>query len=343
MKKLAVVILNWNGEKMLEEYLPSVINSCPEYAEVILADNASTDNSVRFVQENYPDLRIIVNQENHGFARGYNDALKGVNHEYIVLLNSDIETPKNWIEPVFDFMESNPDVGIAMPKIHQIADKNSYEYAGAGGGFIDKLGYPFCRGRLFDTLEKDNGQYNTNLEVFWATGACMFVRNDLFKKLGGLDEFFFAHMEEIDFCWRAKRAGHQVYSIGNAHVYHLGGGTLKKLNPKKTYLNFRNNLLMLIKNHPSKGFASTIFKKLILDGIAGVKFLLQGNIGHTIAIIKAHFSMYANFSKYMKIRKQLQKDYGDAPVSKVYQNLIIWDYFKKKKTKYSDLSSDQFS
>lgn len=343
MKKVAVVILNWNGVKMLEEYLPSVVNSCPDYAEVILADNASTDNSVAFVQENYPNLRIVTNSENHGFAKGYNDALKNIDHEYIVLLNSDIETPNNWIEPVIEFMESRPDVGIAMPKIRQIADKSSFEYAGAGGGYIDKLGYPFCRGRLFDALELDENQYNDNKEIFWATGACMFVRNQLFRELGGLDEFFFAHMEEIDFCWRAKRAGSLVYSIGTSHVYHLGGGTLKKLNPKKTFLNFRNNLLMLLKNHPSKGLIPTVFKKLILDGIAGVKFLIEGRPMHTIAIIKAHFSFYANLSKYLKIRKELKVKFGDQKVSMIYQNLIIWDYFKKGNKKFSDLPQDKFS
>lgn len=343
MKKVAVVILNWNGVKMLEEYLPSVVNSCPEFAEVILADNGSTDSSVAFVKANYPNLRIIINQENHGFAKGYNDALKEVDHEYIVLLNSDIETPKNWIEPVIEFMDNHSDVGIAMPKIRQIVEKDQFEYAGASGGFIDKLGFPFCRGRIFDSLESDENQYNENIEIFWATGACMFVRNELYRKLGGLDEFFFAHMEEIDFCWRAKRSGSKVYAIGNSHVYHLGGGTLKKLNPKKTFLNFRNNLLMLIKNHPPKGFFLTLLKKLLIDGIAGVKFLFEGNPKHTLAIIKAHFGVYAKLNTYLKIRKELKKELGIEPVSKVYQNLIIWDYFKKGKKKFSELPLNRFS
>jgi GT2 family glycosyltransferase len=338
MKKVAVVILNWNGVKMLEDYLPSVVNSMPEYAEVILADNASTDNSVAFVKEQYPNLKIIINKTNGGFAKGYNDALKDLEHEYLVLLNSDIETPNNWVQPVIEFMESNPDIGAAMPKILQLTKKTHFEYAGAAGGFIDKWGFPFCRGRIFEALEEDNGQYNDNKEIFWATGACMFVRNDLYKKLGGLDEFFFAHMEEIDLCWRVKRAGYKVYAIGNSHVYHLGGGTLKKVNPKKTFLNFRNNLLMLIKNHPSKGFTLKISQKLILDGIAGVKFLLEGKPNHTIAIIKAHFSVYANYNKFLKVRKSLKVKFGDKEVSKVYPRLIIWDYFKKGKKKFSDLN-----
>tara|TARA_B110000211_G_C14029003_1_gene531214 strand:- start:53 stop:1075 length:1023 start_codon:yes stop_codon:yes gene_type:complete len=340
MKKVAVVILNWNGVKMLEEYLPSVVNSMPEYAEVILADNASTDESVSFVKEKYPDLKIVINKTNGGFAKGYNDALKDLEHEYLVLLNSDIETPNNWVEPVIEFMENNPDTGAAMPKILQLTKKTHFEYAGAAGGFIDKWGFPFCRGRMFEELEEDHGQYNDNKEIFWATGACMFVRNDLYKKLGGLDEFFFAHMEEIDLCWRVKRAGYKIYAIGNSHVYHLGGGTLKKVNPKKTFLNFRNNLLMLVKNHPSEGFVLRIIQKLILDGIAGIKFLLEGKPNHTIAIIKAHFSVYANLNKYLKIRKALKAEFGSKSVSVIYPRLIIWDFFKKGKKKFSDLNID---
>jgi GT2 family glycosyltransferase len=237
-------------------------------------------------------------------------------------------------------MENNPDTGAAMPKILQLTKKTHFEYAGAAGGFIDKWGFPFCRGRIFEELEEDKGQYNDNKEIFWATGACMFVRNNLYKKLGGLDEFFFAHMEEIDLCWRVKRAGYKIYAIGNSHVYHLGGGTLKKLNPKKTFLNFRNNLLMLVKNHPSEGFAIRIIQKLILDGIAGTKFLLEGKPNHTIAILKAHFSVYANFNKYLKIRKVLKEEFGDKSVSIIYPRLIIWDFFKKGKKKFSDLDID---
>lgn len=338
MKRVAVVILNWNGVEMLENYLPSVVNSMPDYAEVILGDNASTDKSVAFVQNKYPNIRIIQNRTNGGFAKGYNEILAHVNHEYIVLLNSDVETPNNWVEPVIEFMDSNPEVGAAMPKILQLSKKSHFEYAGASGGFIDQWGFPFCRGRMFEQLEEDQGQYNNNEEIFWATGACMFVRNELYKKLGGLDEFFFAHMEEIDLCWRIKRSGYKVFSIGNAQVYHLGGGTLKKVNPKKTFLNFRNNLLMLIKNSPSKGFLLRITQKLILDGFAGIKFLLEGKPMHTLAIIKAHFSMYANLRKYLQVRKRLQSELTNKPVSCIYPKLIIWDYFVKGKKKYSDLN-----
>ncbi len=340
MKKVAVVILNWNGVEMLEEYLPSVINSIPNYAEVILADNASTDNSIAFVKAKYPSLKIIKNKTNGGFSKGYNDVLKQLDHEYLVLLNSDIETPANWVEPVIEFMESNPDTGAAMPKVLQLTKKTHFEYAGAAGGYIDKWGYPFCRGRIFEELEKDNGQYNTNKEVFWATGACMFVRNELYRKLGGLDEFFFAHMEEIDLCWRIKRAGYKIFAIGNSHVYHLGGGTLKKVNPTKTFLNFRNNLLMLIKNHPSKSFLLRITQKLVLDGIAGIKFLVLGKPNHTLAILKAHLSVYANIGRFLKIREALKTEFGDNGVTMIYPRLIIWDYFKKGKKKYSELGID---
>lgn len=343
MKKVAVVILNWNGVKLLEEFLPSVVNSIPDYAEIIIADNNSSDDSVNFVRNKYPDLRIIQNPKNGGFAKGYNQALKEVNNEYLVLLNSDIETPPNWIEPVFDFMESNPDVGAAMPKILQYKSKGEFEYAGAAGGFIDKWGFPFCRGRIFNELEEDNGQYNDNTPVFWATGACMFVKNNLFKQLGGFDEFFFAHMEEIDLCWRIQRAGYKIFAIGESHVYHLGGGTLNKISPRKTFLNFRNNLLLLIKNHSPKYFFIKLIQKLILDGIAGLKFLLEGNPKHTWAVIKAHFSFYAALPKYLKIRSELNKTLINKDIKGVFDASIVSKHFLKGVKNFSSLSEKDFS
>lgn len=338
MKKVAVVILNWNGEKLLPEFLPSVVKSVPDYAEVIIADNASNDESIRYIQENFPTLRIIQNENNGGFAKGYNDALKEVNHEYLVLLNSDIETPKNWLEPVYEFMEANPNVGAAMPNILQYKQKSHFEYAGAAGGFIDKWGFPFCRGRIFNDLEEDKGQYDNNIPVFWATGACMFVKNELFKNLNGFDEFFFAHMEEIDLCWRIQRAGYDIYSIGESKVYHLGGGTLNKVSPQKTFLNFRNNLLLLTKNYPKNKFGLILFQKLILDGIAGLKFLLQGDFKHTISVIKAHFSFYKVFPRFFKIRKQLRKEFKNDDVKGIYNNSIISDHFLKGKNKFSQIN-----
>lgn len=338
MKKVAVVILNWNGEKLLPQFLPSVVNSIPNYAEVIIADNNSSDGSLSYLKSNFPDLKIIQNKTNGGFAKGYNDALKEVDHEYLVLLNSDIETPNNWLEPVFEFMESNPNVGAAMPKILQYNKKTHFEYAGASGGFIDKWGFPFCRGRIFNNLEEDKGQYDSSIPVFWATGACMFVKNELFKKLGGFDEFFFAHMEEIDLCWRIQRLGYDVYSIGESKVYHLGGGTLNKLSPQKTYLNFRNNLLLLTKNYPKNKFGLILFQKLVLDGIAGMKFLLQGDFKHTLAVIKAHFSFYKVLPQFLKVRKQLRIELKNDNIKGIYNNSIISDHFLKGKNNFSQIN-----
>lgn len=265
MFSVAVVILNWNGKNLLQEFLPSVINSLPDYAELIIADNASSDDSVAFIKQHYPQLQVINNAFNGGFAKGYNDALKNLEHEYLVLLNSDIETPQGWIEPVIEFMQANPQAGAAMPKIKQQVKKTYFEYAGAAGGYIDYLGYPFCRGRIFEELEKDEEQYNDITTVFWATGACMFVRNEIYKKLGGFDEFFFAHMEEIDLCWRIQRLGFSIHAIGTSEVYHVGGGTLNKTSPRKTFLNFRNNLLLLVKNETSRSLLFIILAKLFLD------------------------------------------------------------------------------
>ena len=342
MKKVAVVILNWNGEKLLKKFLPSVVQTIPEYAEVIIADNASTDSSIHFLNSFYPGIKIIQNTTNGGFAKGYNDALKHIHNEYLVLLNSDIETPNNWIEPVVQFMEKNPKIGAAMPKILQYEKKTHFEYAGAAGGYIDKWGFPFCRGRIFNALEEDQGQYNNNTSIFWATGACMFVRNDVFKRLRGFDEFFFAHMEEIDLCWRMQRAGYLIYAIGESHVYHLGGGTLNKLSPRKTFLNFRNNLLLLVKNHPSQKFLLKMTQKLLLDGLAGLKFLLEGNIKHFFAVFKAHISFYGNLKKYLKIRKQLKQQLPKKEITGIYKPSIAKEYFISKKNKYSDLAQDSF-
>lgn len=342
MKKVAVVILNWNGKELLAEFLPSVVNSIPDYAEIIIADNASSDCSLDFLKKNYPNLKIVQNKSNGGFAKGYNEALKQIKNEYLVLLNSDIETPKNWLEPVIEFLSKNPKVGAAMPKILQYKKKTHFEYAGAAGGFIDQWGFPFCRGRVFNYLEEDLGQYDNNRQIFWATGACMFIRNDLFKKLGGFDEFFFAHMEEIDLCWRIKRAGYKIFAIGDAHVFHLGGGTLNKLSPRKTYLNFRNNLLLLVKNHPDKGFETKIIQKLILDGFAGIKFIAEGNIKHSIAVLKAHFSFYRALPKYLKIRKELKRSLPHQEVDVIYKKLVVKEHFLSKKKTFSELDQKQF-
>lgn len=287
MDKIAVVILNWNGVKLLEQFLPSVIQFS-EGAAIYVADNDSTDNSVAYVTEHFPTVKIIKNSGNYGFAKGYNDALKHIDAEIYALVNSDIEVTENWLQPILDTFEKENQTAIIQPKILDFKNKEYFEYAGAAGGFIDKYGFPFCRGRIFDTIEKDNGQYNDNIELFWASGACFFIRKNVFHELGGFDESFFAHQEEIDLCWRAANEGHIIKYNYQSVVYHVGGATLQQGNPKKTYLNFRNSLLMLVKNLPSKGLFFVIFFRMVLDGIAGIRFLTQGKFGHTLAILKAH-------------------------------------------------------
>jgi len=262
--KTAVVILNWNGKKFLEKFLPAVIEKSSASADVYVADNCSSDDSVCFLKQKFPQVKIIKNKKNYGFSAGYNQALKQIEAEYFVLLNSDIEVTDNWIEPVINLMESDKTIGACQPKLMSFNDKSLFEYAGAAGGFIDKYGYPFCRGRLFQTIEEDKNQYNDTIEIFWATGACLFVRAEIFKKLGGLDDDFFAHMEEIDICWRMKNAGYKIMYCPNSTVYHVGGGTLHKSNAKKTYLNFRNNLSLLFKNLPNKDFYKIFILRFIL-------------------------------------------------------------------------------
>jgi GT2 family glycosyltransferase len=263
--KIAVVILNWNGKKFLEQFLPNVLEHSADRAEVIIADNASTDDSVEFLKQNYPHIRLIQNAENGGFSKGYNDALKHVEADYFVLLNSDIEVTPNWIQPVINLMESDKNIVVCQPKIRSYYEREKFEYAGAAGGFMDRFGYPFCRGRIFETIETDHGQYDDVCEVFWATGAAMFVKAPIYREFGGLDEDFFAHMEEIDFCWRVKNAGYKVMYCPDSTIYHIGGGTLPKHSPRKTYLNFRNNLSLLYKNLYSTELFFVFFVRSFLD------------------------------------------------------------------------------
>lgn len=305
MDKIAVVILNWNGVKLLEQFLPSVVQFSPE-AIIYVADNASTDSSIAYVKEHFPAVRIVVNDGNYGYAQGYNDALQYIDAEIYALINSDIEVTENWLQPILNTFVKEPKTAIIQPKILDFKRKSHFEYAGAAGGFIDKFGYPFCRGRIFDTIEKDNNQYDDNCELFWASGACFFIRSVVYKELKGFDEGFFAHQEEIDLCWRAINLGHIIKYNSQAIVYHVGGATLQQGNPKKTFLNFRNSLLMLTKNLPKQGFCGILFARLVLDGIAGIQFLTQGKFKHTWAIIKAHFSFYSLFSKYYKKRDKFQ-------------------------------------
>ena len=335
--KVAIVILNWNGKNFLEKFLPSVFAYNSTFSEIIVADNASSDDSVSFLKSKYPQVRIIHNANNGGFAKGYNDALKFVEAEYYVLLNSDVEVTPNWIDAVVEIMDRDKSIVACQPKIKAYSNKKLFEYAGAAGGFIDKYGYPFCRGRILDTLEEDIGQYNDVREIFWATGACLFVRAELYHKVNGFDEDFFAHMEEIDLCWRLKNLGYKVMYCPDSTVYHVGGGTLNKTSPKKTYLNFRNNLILLCKNHPPQYFFLKLMWRMNLDGIAGMKFLLSGQFSHFIAVLKAHKSFYSTLSTTLKKRKILKKQVTTYTTTAVYLHSIIADYYIRGKRTFKEI------
>lgn len=328
--KIAVVILNWNGVKLLEQFLPSVIQYSAE-ADIYVADNASTDDSIGFIKTNFPTVKIIQNKTNFGFAQGYNEALKSVDAEIYALVNSDIEVTENWIKPILDTFENDVKTAIIQPKILDFKRKEYFEYAGAAGGFIDKYGYPFCRGRIFETVEKDFGQYDDDCEIFWASGACFFIRSSVYHELKGFDANFFAHQEEIDLCWRAINNGHKIKYNSKSVVYHLGGATLEKSNPKKTELNFRNSLLMLTKNLPKNKIFSILFIRLILDGMAGIQFLFNGKPSHIWAILKAHLSFYHFFSINLKKRGEFQSE-------KYYKTKsIVYLYFITKIKTFSSI------
>ena len=321
--KIAVVILNWNGTKLLEQFLPSIVKFSPD-ADIYIADNASTDNSIAFVKATFPTIKIVENNRNYGFAKGYNEALKHIDSEIYALVNSDIEVTENWLKPIIKTFENEPKTAIIQPKILDFKNKEYFEYAGAAGGFMDKYGFMFCRGRVFETLEKDKSQYDDNCEIFWASGACFFIRSSVFNELKGFDADFFAHQEEIDLCWRAFNKGYFVKYNSQSSVYHVGGATLKKGDPKKTFLNFRNSLLMMVKNLPKENLYWILFCRLILDGLAATLFLCQGNFKHFLAVIKAHFAFYSLFSITLKKREIFQtKNYYKI-------NSIVYLYFVKR-------------
>jgi len=328
--KIAIVILNWNGKELLKQFLPSVVEYSKEVT-IYVADNASTDDSVNFVSEHYPIIKIIQNTENGGYAKGYNDALQHIEADVFCLLNSDVEVTKNWLTPIINTFKTETQTAIIQPKLLDYKQKDHFEYAGAAGGYLDKYGYPYCRGRIFNTLEKDNGQYNNSTEITWASGACLFIRKSVFKSLNGFDESFFAHMEEIDLCWRAKNLGHTTKYVGASEVFHVGGATLNATSPKKTYLNFRNSLFTLTKNAKGNLFL-LIFIRLLLDGIAGVRFLFQLKLAHILAILKAHFSFYGHLNQLLKQRKYLKQN------TNYYNKIsIVWLYFFKSKKTYKSL------
>jgi GT2 family glycosyltransferase len=318
--KIAVVILNWNGVKLLEQFLPSFIQFSPE-ATIYVADNDSTDDSISFVMANFPSVKIVKNSSNFGFAQGYNEALKHIDAEIYALVNSDIEVTENWLQPIIETFEKEPLTAIIQPKILDFKNKEYFEYAGAAGGFIDKYGYPYCRGRIFDSVEKDTNQYNDNPEIFWASGACFFIRSSVYKELKGFDDDFFAHQEEIDLCWRAFNKGHKVKYNYKSVVYHVGGATLQQGNPQKTFLNFRNSLLMLTKNLPQETLYWILFSRMLLDSLAAIQFIFKGKFPHFLAIIKAHLSFYRLFSINYKKREPIQLE--------KYYNLksIVYNYY----------------
>ena len=341
--KVAIVILNWNGRHMLERFMPTVVKYSHGQnfsvldnnydTEVVVADNGSTDDSVFFLQQNYPELPLVLLDKNYGFAGGYNKALEQVDADYYVLLNSDVECTPRWIEPVIRIMDANSKVAVMQPKLLMYDRKDTFEYAGGAGGFIDSYGYPFCRGRLFNTLEKDHGQYDDDCDIFWATGAAMFVRASVWRELGGLDADFFAHMEEIDFCWRVHNAGYRVTYCPQSKLYHVGGGTLPKSNPFKTQLNFRNNLSMLYKNLPDERRDKVLRLRMFLDRVAAVKFLAEGHLGEYRAVRKAH----KEFRAWRNELKEKRAAIKPHAVSQVYQGALLIEYYLMRRQTFTEL------
>lgn len=337
MKKIAVVILNYNGAQMLRDFLPSVLQFSPE-AEVVVADNASTDESVHVMRSEFPDVRLVLLDKNYGFADGYNLALRQVEAEYYLLLNSDVEVTPGWLAPMLAFMDENVGVAACQPKLLSYKQKTMFEYAGAAGGFLDIYGYPFCRGRIFDTVEQDNGQYDSVTDLFWATGAALMIRAADYWSAGGLDGTFFAHMEEIDLCWRLRARGRRIVCITRSVVYHVGGATLSKSNPRKTFLNFRNNLLMLYKNLPAAELRSVMFRRALLDYVAALKYLLSGNLPDFKAVVKARSEFAKIKSQYAGIRAEnIEKSICDDIPERVKFS-ILWQYYARGKKQYNELT-----
>lgn len=326
---IAVIILNWNGEKLLQEFLPAVIaNTDPDMAKIIVADNGSNDNSVDLIQKDFPGIEVIVFDKNYGFAEGYNRAIELTKYQYTILLNSDVAPAKGWIAPLKEYMDKHKEAGACQPKLLSYKNPDRFEYAGACGGFLDKHGYPYCRGRIFDNCEVDLGQYDSVINVFWATGAALMVRTEAYIQAGGLDANFFAHMEEIDLCWRLQLLGYSVAVVPQSIVYHLGGGSLPASNPKKTYLNFRNNLLMMHKNLPDKTRTKKLFIRRLLDTVALMRFLVSGDLKNALSIWKAHCDF-----------RKMRLNYCDHPSKDLLSNKtdILWSFFFKGKSIYSKL------
>lgn len=330
--KTAIVILNWNGRKLISEFLPSIVKYSYSIADIYVADNASNDDSVVFIQENFPEVSIISNSSNGGYAKGYNDALKHIKADIYCLINSDVEVTENWLSPILDVFSKESNTAIIQPKILDYKDKSKFEYAGAGGGFIDFFGYPYCRGRVFNHLETDRGQFDDTAQIFWASGACFFVRSEVYHELHGFDEKYFAHQEEIDLCWRTQNLGYDITYVGASTVYHVGGATLQESNPQKTYLNFRNSLLNIVKNIPPRYFLIVVLSRLLLDGVAGIKFIVELRPIHTWSILKAHASFYSKLFSYLKLRRTIKKNH-----SYFRHFSVVWKYFVLRRRTFSSL------
>ncbi|MET6995899.1 glycosyltransferase family 2 protein [Chitinophaga defluvii] len=336
MPSVAVVILNWNGKAFLEKFLPSVCSSTYGNLDLYVADNASTDDSVAFVKAHYPQIKLIQNKYNNGFAGGYNAALKEVEADIYVLLNQDVEVAPGWIEPVIAQMQQDPNIAACQPKMRAYHDQERFEYAGAAGGWMDILGYTFCRGRILYTTEVDHGQYNDAQDIFWATGAALFIRSACFREVGGFDDDFFAHMEEVDLCWRLQRAGYRVMYCPESVVFHVGGGSLPQGNPRKLYLNFRNNLMMLWKNLHSEDRWIVLSQRFFLDLLAAVKSLAAGKPKDMMAIFRAYRDYYKWRRKYVK--KDTLPEKKLLAISGVFHGIMIWRYYFLNRKKFSDLN-----
>ncbi len=333
----AVVILSYNGKKWHEQFLPLIVAEAASGYDVVLADNASTDDTLSYIQEHFPTVKTIHIPVNKGFANGYYEALKQIDAKYYVLLSADFEVTKNWFPPLLNAMQQHEGLAACQPKIRYWKERAYFEYAGAGGGFMDKWGYLFCRGRIFNDLEKDNNQYDNDIEVFWASGGCLMVKADLYHKVGGLDKDLYAHMEEVDLCWRLKNAGYKIGYIGQSTVFHVGGSVISYGSPQKLFYNFRNNLVLLLKNEKASKLIWLMPLRLVLDGIAGLQQLFSGNITGVFTIIKAHFSFYAGLGKWLKKRKEARRNITHRNTVGIYPKSIIWQYFGLKKKTFNKL------
>lgn len=340
MKKVAIIILNWNGEMYLKKYLPRLVKySSGKDKEIVVADNGSTDHSIQYLETYYPNITIVSMRRNNGFAGGYNHALYQINAQYYVLLNTDVEVTQNWLDPVIREMDNDSSIAACMPKIRAYHNRSYFEYAGAAGGFMDRYGYPFCRGRIFDTIEPDTGQYDTPTDIFWATGACMFIRGKAFRELKGFDEDYFAHMEEIDLCWRLKNRGYKIRYVPDSMVYHEGGGSLSQNHPHKLFLNFRNNLLTLYKNLPDSALLKIMISRFLLDHLAAFRLFLSGHFAKGLSIFKAQLAFVSQIG-YHKLKRDDLQSYNTLKHPEIYGKSIVYQYFIRKRRTYDQLEAE---